>query len=182
MLTLTTPFDTGKQSCWNFYKIAFSDLQSWLGPWVGLFWFLLILVLLSNIWLSVKWQIQVPARTAGNHQTFFRNSNRSVYNVCMNSTDVYFIPVSHIRIPKFGWYVHCASEYQVSGLRQLLIGSFLPENGPKMSNEALFDIDQLQECMVPKSSLLDDDWWWSCAYLSVGPMKFKKSLKEQMCN
>ena len=38
------------------------------------------------------------------------------------------------------------------------MGSILPENGPKMSNEALFDIDQLQECMVPKSSLLDDDW------------------------
>ena len=95
--------------------------------------------------------------------------------------------VSHIQIPLSGWYLLtyctlCTSEYQVSGLRQLLMGSFLPENGPKMSNEALFDIDQLQECMVPKSSLLDDDWWWSCAYLSVGPMKFKKSLKEQMCN
>ena len=102
----------------------------------------------------------------------------------MNSTDVYFIfciTYSNSLV----WMictVHCASEYQVSGLRQLLMGSILPENGPKMSNEALFDIDQLQECMVPKSSLLDDDWWWSWAYLSVGPMKFKKSLKKQMCN
>ena len=31
---------------------------------------------------------------------------------------------------------------------------FIPENGPKMSNEASFDIDQLQEFVVPKSSLL----------------------------
>ena len=81
----------------------------------------------------------------------------------MNSTDVYFIfciTYSNSLV----WMictVHCASEYQVSGLRRLLMGSILPENGPKMSNEALFDIDQLQECMVPKSSLLDDDWWWS---------------------
>ena len=31
---------------------------------------------------------------------------------------------------------------------------FIPENGPKMLNEASFDIDQLQEFVVPKSSLL----------------------------
>ena len=48
------------------------------------------------------------------------------------------------------------------------MGSILPENGPKMSNEALFDIDQLQECMVPKSSLLDDDWLVMELNLSVG--------------
>ena len=29
-----------------------------------------------NIWLSAKWQIQILVTTAGNHQTFFRNSNR----------------------------------------------------------------------------------------------------------
>ena len=42
-----------------------------------LFLFLLILVLSFNIWLSAKWQIQIPVTTAGNHQTFYRNSNRS---------------------------------------------------------------------------------------------------------
>ena len=68
-----------EQTCWNFYKIAFSDLQLWLGPWVGFFLFLLILVLSFNIWLSAKWQIQIPVTTAGNHQTFYRNSNRSGY-------------------------------------------------------------------------------------------------------
>ena len=49
----------------------------------------------------------------------------------MNSTDVYFIPVSHIQIPLSGWYLLtyctlCTSEYQVSGLRQLLMGSIYP--------------------------------------------------------
>ena len=55
---------------------------------------------------------------------------------------------------------------------------FIPENGPKMSNEASFDIDQLQEFVVPKSSLLGG----GAVPMSDRPMKFKKSLKEQMYN
>ena len=35
------------------------------GSWVGLFWFLLILVLLFNIWLIVKWQVHAPVTTTG---------------------------------------------------------------------------------------------------------------------
>ena len=60
-------------------KLYFPTCSSDWDLELAFFYYLLILVISFNIWLSVNRQIQVPISTAGNHPTFFRNSNSSEY-------------------------------------------------------------------------------------------------------
>ena len=51
----------GRPHTWPVFSNRLRDLYfptCRTGSWVDLFWFLLILVLLFNIWLSVKWQVR----------------------------------------------------------------------------------------------------------------------------
>ena len=48
-----------------------------------------------NIWLSVKWQLQVPVTTAGNQPNFFRNSNKRDLNLWFSvykGNQLYLLP------------------------------------------------------------------------------------------
>ena len=58
----------GRPHTWPVFSNRLRDLYfptCRTGSWVGLFWFLLLLVLLFNIWLIVKWQVHAPVTTTG---------------------------------------------------------------------------------------------------------------------
>ena len=61
-------------TCCYFWKIAFSVFS---GALSWLFLSFLLLPIWLNIWLSLKNQVKYRLETAGNHPTFFRNSNKS---------------------------------------------------------------------------------------------------------